>query len=179
MKRVFVSLSLLLTVLALTLQDAAAQQALEPRPSPLSLAATKYQDTYAKVIYNRPHKKGREIFGNLVSYGKVWRLGANEATEITVTQDVKMGGETLPAGTYTLFAIPNPDKWTIIVNKELGQWGAYRYNDKADVMRFDVPTQKTAETYEPFTIEFEKKNVKSTNLIFKWDDTQVSIPFEF
>lgn len=179
MKKVFLSLSFLLTLMILGAAGAQAQQALEPRPSPLSLTAMKFEDAYVKITYNRPHKKGRTIFGDLVPYGQIWRVGANEATEITVTKDVKLGGKTLAAGTYTLFAIPNPDKWTIIVNKDLGQWGAYRYNKESDLFSFDVPTQKTAEVYEPFTIEFEKKNVKSTNLLMKWDETMVAIPFEF
>ena len=179
MKRVFVSLSLVLCLLAGSAITAMAQEELKPRPSPLSLTTMKHEDTYVKVTYNRPHKKGRDVFGSLVPYGQIWRLGANEATEITVTKDVKIGGKSLSAGTYTLFAIPNPDKWTFIVNSDLGQWGAYRHNADNDILSFDVPTSKTEETYEPFTIEFEQKNVKKTNLLFKWDDTQVAVPFEF
>jgi len=179
MKSVFVSLSFVLCLLALTATSANAQEALKPRPSPLSLATMKYEDTYVKITYNRPHKKGRDIFGSLVPYGQVWRLGANEATEITVTKAIKLGGQTLNPGTYTLFAIPNPDKWTFLVNTDLEQWGAYRHNADHDILSFDVATGKTSETYEPFTIEFEQKNVQKTNLLFKWDDTQVAVPIEF
>ncbi|NMM49209.1 DUF2911 domain-containing protein [Marinigracilibium pacificum] len=154
------------------------QEAVTPRPSPLEVKTVKNEDTYVKVTYSRPHKRDREIFGNLVPYGKVWRLGANEATEITLTEDIKMAGRDLAAGTYSLFAIPQEDKWTIIVNSELGLWGAYNYKKDSDVMRFDIPTSTTSETWEAFTIDFEQRQDK-TYLTMTWDKTKVSIPIDF
>ena len=165
-----------------------AQDALKPRPSPMYVATVKYQDdekdkiTYVKVTYCRPHKNGREIFGDdekaLVKYGEVWRTGANEATEITFTKDIKVGGKKLKAGTYTIFTIPNKDKWTVIFNSELGQWGAYSYDAKKDILHIDAKVEKTEEVYEPFTIEFEL-NDNIANMVFLWDTTKASFPLEF
>src|SRR5690606_12915042 len=157
-----------------------AQEALKPRPSPLEVVTFKYDDAYIKVTYSRPHKRGREVFGNpeLVPYDSVWRTGANEATEITVTKAIEIAGNELAPGTYSVFSIPQEDKWTIILNSDLGQWGAYKYNDEFDVLRFDVPVEKIEAVYEPFTIEFEqgKKNV---DMVMMWDQTKVTIPIEF
>lgn len=160
-------------------QDSFAQEALTPRPSPLEVVTMKYEDIYVKVTYSRPHKRGREIFGaELVPFDSVWRTGANEATEITVTNDIKIAGKKLKAGTYSLFTIPREDEWTIILNSALGQWGAYDYDESYDVMRFDVPVQKTDQEYEPFTIEFEQEET-SANMVMMWDETKVVIPIEF
>ncbi len=158
--------------------DCYAQEALKPRPSPLEMVTMKYEDIYMKVTYGRPHKRGRQIFGDLLPYGKVWRTGANEATEVTITQSVKIGGNLLKAGTYTLFTIPHEDHWTIIFNSELGQWGAYNYNQKFDVLRFDVPSANTDQVYEPFTIAFEQK-AQSAELVMMWDQTKITIPIDF
>lgn len=147
----------------------------DPRASPTMIAHTKLGDTYLKVTYSSPRKRGRVIFGELVPYGEVWRTGANEATELTTTGDIEIAGHRLPAGTYALFTIPEQDKWTIILNRELGQWGAFRYNPEADVLRFEVPVTTTPETYEAFTIAFEEAE-GGTNLVMRWDRTMVSIP---
>jgi hypothetical protein len=155
-----------------------AQEALKPRPSPLELVTMKYDDTYIKITYGRPHKKGREVFGSLVPFGQVWRTGANEATEITITKPVKIGGKKLDAGTYTLFTVPEKKNWTIIFNSDLGQWGSYKYNQDFDALRIEAPSSKTSVVYEPFTIEFEQKENK-VNLIMMWDRTKVTIPIEF
>mgnify|MGYP003596677320 CR=1 FL=1 len=97
-----------------------AQDAVKPRPSPMATVSSRYKDTYIKVTYSQPHKHGRVIFGELVPYGQVWRTGANEATELTVTRDVKINSLDLKAGTYSLFTIPEKSSWTIILNKDLG-----------------------------------------------------------
>ncbi len=156
-----------------------AQEPLKPRPSPLELVTMKYEDTYVKITYCRPSKKGRDIFGALVPYGEVWRTGANEATEITITGDIKIGNHELKAGTYSLFTIPEEEEWTIIINSDLGQWGAFRYNTEHDVLRFQAKTVKTDQVYEPFTIEFEQNGAQKTNLLLIWDRTRVIIPIEF
>lgn len=158
--------------------EARAQEPVKLRPSPLEVVTMKWEDTYVKITYSRPHKKNRNIFGELVPYGKVWRTGANEATELTTTKDIKLAGKEIPAGTYSLFTIPQKDKWTIILNSDLGQWGAYRYDESKDVIRFDVPTQKLAATYEPFTIEFEQ-TASEVVLKMMWDQTGVIIPVSF
>ncbi len=155
-----------------------AQEALKPRPSPLEMVTLKYEDTYVKVTYCRPHKRGRNIFGDLVPYGEIWRTGANEATELTITGNISMAGHAIKPGTYTLFTIPHEDRWTIVLNSELGQWGAYNYNEKFDVLRFEVPVNQVENTYEPFTMEFEQK-AQSAELVMMWDQIRVSIPLEF
>ncbi len=174
-RTLFFSLFLVMILMAKT---TFAQEALEARPSPMAVAIMKFEDTYVKIIYGRPHKKEREIFGGLVPYGQVWRTGANEATEITSTKDFKIGGKNLSAGTYSLFSIPQKDNWTIIINSGLGQWGAYQYNQELDIMRFEVAAEQTQVSYEPFTIEFIKE-AENTNLLLMWDKTKVSIPIEF
>lgn len=168
-----------LAVLIISFSNAHAQDPVQPRPSPLELVTMKYEDTYVKITYCRPHKRGRDTFGDLVPYDQVWRTGANEATEITLTRNIKMGGNKLEAGTYSLFTIPKDGKWTIIINKDLGQWGAFRYNEENDLLRFEADTEETEVIYEPFTIEFEQSGLPKTNLLLIWDKTKVIIPIEF
>lgn len=155
-----------------------AQEEIKVRPSPLAIAAIRYKDAYVKVTYSQPQKRGREIFGKLVPFDQVWRTGANEATEITVTKNVQVHGTLLKAGTYSLFTIPQKDKWTIIINSEVGLWGSYNYNMKLDVMRFDVPVVSAPSVYESFTMQFDHRN-ELADLLLLWDKTKVSIPFKF
>lgn len=152
-----------------------AQQALESKPSPMAIAKMKKGDAYIKVVYSRPHLRNRKMIGEQEPYGKVWRLGANEATEITITEDVKLGGKEVKAGTYSMFAVPEKDKWTIILNSDLGLWGAYEYDESKDVVRFDVPVKKGSEKYEPFTIQF---NETGTKMQMMWDTVLVEVPVE-
>lgn len=161
--------------------DAVAQEALKQKPSPLGLVTYKYEDAYVKVTYSRPHLRGREAFmedAQLAPLGEVWRTGANEATEITLTKDVKLAGKEVPAGTYSIFTIPKEDSWTIILNKDLGQWGAYKYDQELDLVRFEVPVTEAKESYEPFTIMFDQTN-GDVNMQMVWGKTMVNIPVEF
>lgn len=128
-----------------------------------------------KVIYSRPQKKGREIFGSLVKYNKVWRTGADEATEIKFFKDVKLGQTSIPAGTYSLFTIPNENEWVIIINSDLDSWGAYSYDKSKDIARFTVPVSK-GDSVEAFSIAF-KKNDKGYTMAMGWDQTRVEVPF--
>ncbi|AXY78722.1 DUF2911 domain-containing protein [Paraflavitalea soli] len=133
----------------------------------------------ARVIYSRPLKNGRSVFGELVEYGQIWRLGANEATEIEIYKDVKCGTETrLKKGRYTMYAIPYQDKWTIIFNKETDIWGAFQYDPKKDALRVDVPAQKLPESAEAFTMQFEKDST-GLNLAIMWDNVKALVPFSF
>lgn len=154
------------------------QELLKLRPSPLAIASVRYQDNYLKVTYSQPQKKNRKIFGGLVPYGKVWRTGANEATELTTTRDIHIADLLLKAGTYSLFTVPEKEKWTIIINADLGLWGAYNYNATKDVWRFDVPVQSTDKVYEAFTINIENRN-EVAELLIMWDDVKVSVPIKF
>lgn len=133
----------------------------------------------ARIIYSRPLKNGRSVFGELVEYGQIWRLGANEATEIELYKDVKCGTETkLKKGRYTMYAIPFQDKWTIIFNKETDIWGAFQYDPKKDALRVDVPAQKLPEAAEAFTMQFEKDST-GLNLAIMWDNVKALVPFSF
>jgi hypothetical protein len=156
-----------------------AQSPEQQRTSPLAITSMRYKDAYVKITYSRPQKLGREIFGKLVPYGQVWRTGANEATEITVTKNVQLNGSLLKAGTYSIFSIPDKEKWTIIINTEIGLWGSYNYNSKLDEMRFDLPVQHTTGgSIEQFTIQFDQRN-ELADLIITWDRVKISIPFKF
>lgn len=134
-------------------------------------------DVTLSVFYNRPYKKGREIFGGLVPMGKVWRTGANEATVFMCNKDITFGGEKLKAGTYTLWTIPQETQWTIILNSKMYDWGV-DWNNQAsrdpmyDVLRINMPIGETKEVVEQFTIEF----IYDVNLVFKWDRTEVIVP---
>ncbi|NIT60981.1 MAG: DUF2911 domain-containing protein, partial [Aliifodinibius sp.] len=102
---------------------------------------------------------------------------ANEATELTTTKEIKFAGKSLDAGTYALFTIPREDdEWTIILNNELGQWGAFEYDSTHDVLRIDVPSQSTEKVTEAFTIRFSEIKEDSTNIIMEWDQVEINIP---
>ncbi len=130
----------------------------------------------ARVIYSRPQKNGRVVFGELIEYGRVWRLGANEATEIEFFQNVKIGNAKLKKGKYTIYCVPYTDKWTIIFNKDLDAWGSFTYDAKKDVARIEVPIQKNTEVLDAFTMAFEK-SITGINLIIAWDNIKVNMPF--
>lgn len=132
----------------------------------------------ARVIYSRPQKNGRVVFGNLLEYGKVWRLGANEATEIEFFTDAKIGDTKIKKGRYTMYAIPGETEWTIIINKETDTWGSFRYDEKNDVVRINLPVQKQTEMKEEFSIVFEKSET-GANLNIDWEDVQITLPIAF
>jgi len=129
----------------------------------------------ARILYSRPQKQGRKIFGELVEYGKVWRLGANEATEIELYKDVKIGGKKVSKGRYTLYAIVSENVWTLILNKDTDTWGAFKYDSKKDVLRTDVPVQKTDEVVESMSMLFDK-SANGISLIIAWEQVKVSLP---
>ena len=131
-----------------------------------------------KVIYARPAKKGREVFGVLEQFDKVWRLGANESTEIYFDRTVYVGNAKLKAGRYSLFAIPSKDKWTIIVNKQTDRWGAFSYDEAKDVVRTEVPITKLEKAIEVFSIVFTNAP-EGANMVMAWDTTQVTLPITF
>ncbi len=129
----------------------------------------------AKVVYSRPQKKGRDIFGGLVAYDKVWRTGANEATEVTFYQDVKVGDANVKAGTYSLFSIPGKSQWTIILNSGLHQWGAYQHDASKDVAKITVDAGSDSDSLEAFSIAFKRAG-DGAEMVLGWDTTRVAIP---
>ncbi len=166
---------------AMFLPEVKAQALSEPRQSPMGISRILVDDTYIKITYGRPYVREREIFGGLVPFGSVWRTGANEATEITVTRDVIMDGNHLEAGTYSIFTIPEEDEWTVIVNSGLGQWGQYSYDSELDVFRFTRPTYRPESHVELFTIsttEHEGDGDQDVDLYMRWDHTEIHIPIK-
>lgn len=134
----------------------------------------------AKITYGRPQKKGRTMLGGTEPFGKVWRLGANETTEIKLFRDVTFGDKLVKAGTYSLYAIPNEKEWTIIFNSKLDTWGPYEYDESKDVVRFSVPATKSDTELEAFSIAFDEANgTGASNLWIGWETTLVKIPLKF
>jgi len=130
----------------------------------------------ARVIYSRPSMNGRKIFGALIDYGKIWRLGANEATEIEFFKDVLINKIKVKKGRYSLYALPNANKWLIILNKEIDSWGAFLYDSTKDVVRIEVVPELSAQTVESFTMFFEKTTSPFFNLNMYWENTKVVLP---
>ena len=129
----------------------------------------------ARVIYSRPQRANRQIFGELLEYGKVWRLGANEATEIEFFRDVKIASKKVPKGRYTLYAIVNRDNWTLIINRDTDTWGSFKYDEKKDLLRTVVPVERTGEMTEVFTLLLDKKDA-GLAVVINWEDVKVTLP---
>lgn len=150
--------------------------------SPEATSTYETGDLKLEVFYNRPYKKDREIFGNLVPYGEVWRTGANEATTFETSTDILVDGTLLKAGKYTLWTIPDEESWKVIFNSKMYPWGinfsqkAYR-NPKYDALVLERPVEKTEEPLEQFTISF-KKSGEFVNLNLEWDQTKISVPIK-
>jgi hypothetical protein len=185
MKKIFVSL---FVFTALTVQTTHAQTkwpTVDKSPMdmcyhPAGYPVLKIQDKateplVARVIYGRPQRNGRTIFGDLIEYGKVWRMGANEATEIEFYTPVRIGGVRIRKGRYSLFCIPYADKWTMILNRDTDTWGAFKYDETKDVTRLDVPVVRLSENIEFFSLLFEK-TAGGTNLSIGWDNVKVALP---
>jgi hypothetical protein len=131
-----------------------------------------------RVIYSRPQKNGRDVFGGLVEYGQIWRVGANEATEIEFFRDVTIGKTKIKKGRYTLYAIPQTDSWTLIVNRDTDTWGAFKYDQKKDVVRIDVKPEKNVDMAEAFSMYFEPRT-GGANLYIHWDNVRTALPIIF
>lgn len=132
----------------------------------------------ARIVYSRPAKAGRIVFGELVPFGQIWRLGANEATEIEFFKNVKIGGKAVPKGRYTIYVLPTEKNWTFIINKDTDCWGAFKYDSKKDVARVDVPVEKTQSPLELLTLSFEKTS-NGCGLSVAWDSTKALLPIQF
>lgn len=150
---------------------------LDASPLDMVVFKPKESEAIARVIYSRPHKRDREVFGKLVPYGEVWRTGANEATELTLYQDMKIAGADVKAGTYTLYTIPEKNEWTVILNRRVHTWGAYEYSDKMDVVRVKTPVKQSPTTIENFSVAFTPAE-GGMNLVMGWDDSYVEVPFK-
>src|SRR5438874_175290 len=145
------------------------------RPSPPAQTACKFSDGKTITVdYSSPRAKGRKIFGELVPYGQVWRTGANEATTFVTTAGISADGRDVPAGNYTIFTVPEQNKWTLIVNKKTGEWGIpYKYESE-ELVRIPMSVSKTSAPVENFTIRFDQGDNACT-LNISWEETQASV----
>ncbi len=180
MKKVVLLTALLLVVSCLAAAQMNMSHDKSKRLSPAANAECKFSDGKAiKIDYSSPRAKGRKIFGTasekaLVPYGEVWRTGANEATTFDTTTNVQVGGKEVPAGNYTIFTIPNADKWTLIINKKTGEWGIpYKY-ESDELARVPMNVSKASSPVENFTIAFDQAGKKCT-LRMEWENSSASV----
>lgn len=148
--------------------------------SPSKTTEFSHEGLDIKVVYCQPYKKGRLIFGEekdgaLQPYGKYWRLGANEATEITFSKNINFSGNPINAGTYRMYAVPGASSWQVVLNSELGKWGAMEADHALDVLKVDVPVETAPSETEQFTINFGS-DASGAKMDLVWDKTLVSIP---
>jgi hypothetical protein len=160
------NLTLILPALVASIPTLVAQ---EKPASPQATVEGKVGGANVKIVYCQPSARGRKVMGGLVPYGEVWRTGANDATTIEFDKPVKIEGKDVAAGKYALFTIPGENEWTIIINKDAKQWGAFKYKQESDVARVTVKPTKTASTVETFNIALGKDEVQ-----LKWEDTAVA-----
>ncbi len=149
-----------------------------PQPSPAATLKQKVGITDVDIEYSRPGVKGRKIFGTLVPYGEVWRTGANSATKVTFSTDVKFGGQPVPAGTYALATIPNQGEWTVILNKATDGWGTYAYDQKNDLVRVTAKPIALNDAVETMTIGLHDLRDDSAILAIEWDKVRVPVKIE-
>ncbi len=185
MKNLFVVL-LLLSAMAVS-QDTFAQEMPELDKSPMDMAYYPSQAAFRafekdagkqaalqpvmRIIYSRPQAKGREVMGNLIKMGEVWRMGANENAELNVFQEVTLAGQKLEPGRYSLHVIPGEEEWTLAINSDLDNWGSYAYQEANDIARVKGKVATTENQIEAFTCTFTEDA-----LIMAWENTMVSFP---
>lgn len=135
----------------------------------------------AKLIYSRPHKKGRQLFGDskesLCMYGTAWRLGANEASEIEFFENVSISGQNIDKGRYVMYCVPYKDRWTIILNSNLNTWGLH-INETKDIFKTEIPVLQQSPSLEDFTMIFENTDT-GANLVMAWDNVKTIMPIVF
>jgi len=166
--------TLLLSLLATSLMA----QIKTPASSPTATLTQAVGLTKVTIEYSRPSVKGRKIFGDLVPFDKVWRTGANQITTIQFDKDLMLNGKKVAAGSYGLCTVPGIKSWTIVLNSDDKQWGAYAYDAKKDVLRFDVKPEKLGKLVEHFTIAFDKFTPTATDVVLSWEKTAVRFRIE-
>ena len=181
--------SIVLATLLITAATVAKAQLPEPDKSPLDVSYCPYgypvlkfqsktaaaQKPFARVLYSRPQVKGRAIFGYEVPFNQIWRLGANESTELELFKPATIGGKKIPKGRYSLYCIPAANSWTIILNKDTDSWGAFSYNPAFDVLRTSIPLLRLDNPVEYFTLYFDSAN----SLVITWDCNKALLPIKF
>jgi hypothetical protein len=175
MKRLVASCAAILLGLVVLATPSRAQMGGGGVASPPAKADCKFSDGKSiHVDYSSPRMRGRKIFGDLVPYGEVWRVGANEATTFVLDTNVTVGGKNVPAGSYTLFAIPNADSWTLIVSKQTREWGVPYPGEQDDFARVPMKASKLPSPVENFTIAFEQDAATCT-MHLDWETTRASV----
>ena len=149
-----------------------------PMASPRQVITQQLSVSQITVDYGRPSVRGRKIFGELVPYGKIWRLGANQATSITFYQPVKFGGLPVKKGDYAIFVTPEAHQWTVVLNYDSNAWGAYSYDPNENAIEFTVPVTQTKELQESLEFSFEAISNDKVNLVIRWEYLKVEIPIE-
>ena len=180
LKRLLIFLSI--TALGLFLYSTFVENIFEKRLSPKDTVVFKLNELKLEVFYNRPYKKGREIFGGLVPFNEVWRTGANEATTFETNKDLKIQNMPLQAGKYTLWTVPKDSTWTVIFNSKQYSWGVDTemkpmWDPNYDVLDLEVPVHKLDKTVEQFTIAFDN-STDDLSLTMAWDDVKVAVPLQ-
>jgi len=173
---------ILISFIVLQSLSLSAQEKVQIKLTPASPSASFQQEignSTIKMAYSRPLVRGRKIFGELVPFGKLWRTGASDCTTITTNEDIAFGNNILKTGTYSIFSIPSENEWTIIINTDTALHGETGYDEKKDVMRFTVPSEKAPNFYETFTIELNDINSKGEGFLkITWENTMVKIPIK-
>ena len=182
MKKFAIITALLFAMAATATAQMGKSQDKSKRPSPPASAQCKFADgKMIKVDYSSPRAKGRKIFGTsadkaLVPYGEIWRTGANEATGFTTDTNLTVGGKNIPAGSYTIFTVPDASSWTLVVSKKTGEWGTDYAGEKEDLARVPMGVSKTTPAVENFTIDFDQAAGKCT-MHLSWESTRASAEF--
>jgi Protein of unknown function (DUF2911) len=167
---------LIITAAAVFTLFFAGAQLTTPQPSPTQTIRQNFGLSSIELSYSRPGIKGRKIFGDLVPFGKVWRTGANGATILTFADDVTIGGTKIPAGKYGLLSIPDKERWTLIITKQLDVTNPSAYKDDQDMVRVTAEPMKMKETMETFTMQFANVKPSSCELHLMWENTAVALP---
>ncbi len=158
-------------ILSLLLMSCVGEQ--KERPSPLRSDSTSFNAGIVKIEYSSPAVNEREIWGDLIPYGRMWRTGANDASYIATSIPIKLNGVTLDSGAYAIFTIPNQDRWEIILNEKWNQWGTYQYDSTLNVAQFFVKPYKANEYSERMKFYFENDSLK-----FHWENLGFSLVIE-
>jgi hypothetical protein len=161
-------LGLALLVVACVAQDKS------KRPSPPATASFDLGGTKITIDYSSPRLKGRHVGGEVAPFGQIWRVGANEATTFVTTGNITVGSTAVPAGSYTIFAVPEKDKWTLVISKKTGEWGTAYPGPSDDLARIPMKVSTLPSSVENFTISFEKTGM-GANLNLDWDTTRASV----
>ncbi|MBK7966158.1 MAG: DUF2911 domain-containing protein [Bacteroidetes bacterium] len=175
----YIQLQLLLIIVTIGTIKSSAQNNIRefkiPKTNSSATVSQTIASTQIEITYNRPNKRGREIFGSLIPYGEIWRTGADEATEIYFNTRITLQDLAIDSGRYELFTIPNKSSWEIILQKNNNQWGSYRYNIENDVIRFSVVPQLLNTSLETFTISIDQVTADGGILNIAWDNIRVPI----